>query len=223
MTQFAANVQKGFDTVLAGNWEMIDVANGFRSGFGNANTYYNLSESTCRLKSWMFSDRTFMSFLGTWVQSSWKIGKTALKAYRVSPLATHPTALKCAAAGWIGMNALALIQHAVGGYNSAIVETCFGTVWELTPNTLLITNIVLTTLELQVNFTKALVSFISMGISYVDFKDKLPKNRNVIWNWVLPISMRAVVLYYGNNWQRTMIAVDAVTSTARFVIQSRSV
>jgi hypothetical protein len=220
---FAIKVQEGFSRVLAGNWEMIEVANGFRSGFGNANTFYNLADSTHVLKSWAIDDNNWSRFWKTWLSSTWKIGKTTLKAHRLAPtvslFANHLTALKCAAAGWALMNYVALIQHCFYGHDSAIENTVFGTIWVQTPNALLITNIALTALELQVNFTKAVVSFISMGICYFDFKGKKPEQRDKFWNWVLPISMRAVVLYYGNNWQRTMIAVDAVTSGIKFAVE----
>jgi hypothetical protein len=222
---FAIQVQEGFNRVLAGNWKMIDVANGFRSGFGNANTFYNLAESSDALKSWAVGDYNWKRFWQTWIGSSWKIGKTTLKAHRLAPiaplLANHMTVLKCAAAGWAGMNLLALLHHSMGGEDSAIEYTFFGTIWMQTPNALLLTNIALTTLELQVNFTKALVSFITMGISYLEFKGKEVKHRDKFWNWVLPISMRAVVFYYGNNWQRSMIAVDAVTSAFKFAVERK--
>ncbi|HUD01903.1 MAG TPA: hypothetical protein VMR37_06215 [Rhabdochlamydiaceae bacterium] len=222
---FAIKVQEGFSKVLAGDWRMINVANGFRSGFGNANTFYNLSESTEVLKNLAVGDNNWTRFWKTWIGSSWKIGKTTLKAHRLAPiqplLANHMTALKCAAASWAGMNLLTLIHHSLCGPDSTIENTFFGTIWVQTPNALLITNIALTTLELQVNFTKAVVSFITMGISYFEFKGKELKQRDKFWNWVLPISMRAVVFYYGNNWQRTMIAVDAVTSTIKFVHEKK--
>ena len=200
---------------------MIDLANGYRSGFGNALTYYNLSTRNFSIQNQAFDLSNGKLFYNSWIQSSWKIAKTALKAHRVAPtlslLSNHRTAIKCMAVSWAGMNLLAVIQHELRGC-PRIGYTLVGKIWENTPQALLMTNVALTILELQVNFTKAFISLLSMGISYLDFKDNRPHDRNVIWNWVLPLSMRGIVFYYGNRWQRLMITVDFVSSSIKFYL-----
>lgn len=218
-TSFAQDVTKGLNNVLAGNWAWIDVANGFRSGYGTVNSFWNLSSLNTRIQDLCVTERNFFSFAQSWIQSSWKIARTAIKAHRLAPafslLANHTTALKCTAVGWIGMNLLAYLQLATNR-DDAIENTLFGSVWQNTPQALLVTNIALTALELRVNFTKAAISFASMGISYLDGK-RNPKDGNTVWNWVCPIAARSLVLYYGNNWQRTMVGIDIATSTAKFL------
>jgi len=217
-TGFVQNVTKGFNNVLDGNWAWIDAANGFRSGYGTANTYSKLSELNFHSQRFSVSNETFFHFGKSLVQSSWKITRTALKALRLAPnfprLASRTATIKYTAAGWIGMNFLALLQHAFRGPDSEIKDTLFGSIWQKTPEALLVTNMALTALELRVNFTKAAVSLVSMGWTYVDAK-KAPQNRNFILNWVCPIAARGLVLYYGNNWQRAMVGIDIVTSTAK--------
>ena len=220
-TSYAQDVTRGLNTVLAGNWLWLDVANGFRSGYGTVNSYENLSQRNLRIKDRPVVNQTFSDFVQSFIQSSWKITRTTIKAHRIAPafpfLASRTTALKCTAVGWIGMNVLALLQHALMRKDDSLIEdTAFGAIWQNTPNALLVTNIALTALELRINFTKAAISFVSMGISYLDIKWD-PKKRSSLWNWGLPIAARSVVLYYGNNWQRTMVGIDIATSTVKFL------
>jgi hypothetical protein len=221
-TSFAQDVTKGLNAVLAGNWQWVDVGNGFRSGYGTVNTWWNLSNFNHRFKHSSVVQQNFLSFAFSLIRSSWKITRTAIKAHRVTPalplLANHTTAIKCTAAGWIGMNILAFLQHALGrGYK--IRETFFGSVWERTPDALLATNIALTALELRTNFTKGAVSFVSMGITYLDAKKTIDVP---YWKWICPIAARTLVLYYGNSWQRTMVGIDIVSSGIKYLYDHRS-
>ncbi|MBS0647831.1 MAG: hypothetical protein JSS10_01245 [Verrucomicrobia bacterium] len=172
-TGFLQDVTKGLNTVLAGNWHWVDLGNGLRSGFGTIHTWQKLSELNTEIHDRKMGQQNFFSFLSSLVQSSWKITRTAIKAHRVAPalplLAQHTTAIKCTAAAWMGMNALAFIAHGLG-QGPAIGETFFGSIWERTPSALLATQIALTALELRTNFTKAAISFVSMGITYFDGK-----------------------------------------------------
>lgn len=221
-TSFAQDVTKGLNSVLAGKWQWIDLGNGCRSGYGTVNTWRNLSELNHQIHNRRMVQQNFFLFLSSLVQSSWKITRTAIKAHRVAPalplLAHHTTAIKCTAAVWIGMNLLALCKHSVSK-GQHIGETFFGSVWERTPDALLVTNIVLTALELRTNFTKAAVSFVSMGITYLDGKRSkhLP-----VWQWVCPVAARALVFYYGNNWQRTMVGIDIVTSGVKYLYDQKN-
>lgn len=222
-TSFAQNVTKGLNNILAGNWAWIDVANGFRSGYGTVNSFGNLSSLNARIQDISVTEKSFLSFAQSFIQSSWKITRTAIKAHRLAPtlplLARNLSVIKYTAAGWIGMNFFAYFQHATNR-DDGIENTLFGSVWENTPYALLLTNIALTALELRVNFTKAAISFVSMGISYLDVQRK-PQNRSYVWNWVCPIAARSLVLYYGNNWQRAMIGIDIATSTAKLLFDRR--
>lgn len=220
-TGFVQDVTRGFNAALAGNWQWIDLGNGCRSGFGTINSWRNLSKLNHRIHDLQIGQKNFLSFLSSFVQSSWKITRTAIKAHRVAPalplLAQHTTAIKCTAAAWIGMNAMAFISHGLG-QGPEIGETFFGSIWERTPDALLATNIALTALELRTNFTKAAVSFISMGITYLD--EKRPKHLPV-WQWVCPVAARALVFYYGNSWQRAMVGIDIVTSSVKYLHDRR--
>lgn len=222
-TSFVQDVTKGLNTTLAGNWAWIDVANGFRSGYGTVNSFGNLSSLNAKIQDISVTEKSFLSFAQSFIQSSWKITRTTIKAHRLAPilplLARNLTVIKYTAAGWIGMNFFAFLQHATNRDDS-IESTLFGSVWENTPQALLLTNIALTALELRVNFTKAAISFVSMGISYLDAQRK-PQHRSYVWNWVCPIAARSLVLYYGNNWQRAMIGIDIATSTAKLLFDRR--
>jgi hypothetical protein len=217
-TSFVHDVSKGLNSFLAGNWAWIDAANGFRSGYGTANSYSSLSKHNFEIQRRSVSNKTFFGFGQSLIQSSWKISRTALKALRLAPsfplLASRTATIKYSAACWIGMNFFALLQHAFSGPDSEIKETSFGLIWEKTPEALLVTNIALTALELRVNSAKALFSLASLGFTYFEVK-KAPNNRNFIWNWVCPIAARGIVFYYGNNWQRAMVGIDIVTSAAK--------
>lgn len=181
------------------NFNLENLAKGFRSGIGNGRYFSKTAKN-------IHEDRPFQFFFAT----TWKVGKTLLKAYHISEKLGQ----------FQDRKKTAILSAAIFTVNNLVilVDSCKYDRYTMkkeyalaTPAIVLISNIALTALEFRLNPAKSIFSLTFIVIGAFNEFELLPTVHSTALRILSPC-MTAASFYYGNKISRTVIVLETVGS-----------